>query len=109
MVILIQSPRESRDELEVEQELQRAFEILHSAQIRALGGGRFQDGSGYIVLAREADGRAALSALDNARIGASELKPRIDPEKSKFSGFCSAAKPRQEDEGALRSASKRLC
>lgn len=86
MVILIQSPGYARGEFDAELELERAFKVLHSARIQALGGGRFQDGSGYVVLAREADGPCALSALDKAGIGASELKPRIDLKTRSFSG-----------------------
>ena len=63
MIILIQSSGDPRSEFEVDQELQRAFSALHSARIRALGGGRFMDGSGYVVLAHDADGTAALAAL----------------------------------------------
>ncbi len=78
MILLIQSTGEPRGEFEVDQELQRAFSALHGARIRALGGGRFMDGSGYVVLAHDADGPAALVALQGARIRASELKPQID-------------------------------
>jgi hypothetical protein len=70
MTILIQSSKDARREFEVEQELQRAFTTLHAAFIKARGGGRFMDGSGYIVLAREADGPAALAALAQAGINA---------------------------------------
>lgn len=83
MIILIHSPGDPRGEFEVDQELQRAFSALHGARIRALGGGRFMDGSGYVVLAHDADGPAALAALRGARIRASELKPQMDPNARK--------------------------
>jgi len=83
VIILIQSSGDPRSEFEVDKELQRAFSALHSVRIRALGGGRFMDGSGYVVLAHDADGPAALAALEGARIRASELKPRIDLEARK--------------------------
>ncbi len=37
------------------------------------------DGSGYVVLAHDADGPAALVALEATRIRASELKPHVEP------------------------------
>lgn len=83
MIILIQSSGDPRSEFEVDQELQRAFSVLHSARIRALGGGRFMDGSGYVVLAHDADGPAALAVLEGAGIRASQLKPHMDPNSSK--------------------------
>jgi hypothetical protein len=83
VIILIQSSGDPRGEFEVDQELQRAFSALHSARIRVLGGGRFMDGSGYVVLAHDADGTAALAALAGARIRATELKPRMDLEAPK--------------------------
>ncbi len=76
MIISRQSSDDCRYEFEVDQELQQAFTILRAALIRILGGGRFADGSGYVVLAFEADGLAALAALAEAGIQASELKPR---------------------------------
>ncbi|HXZ87919.1 MAG TPA: hypothetical protein VEF07_05075 [Candidatus Binataceae bacterium] len=86
MIILIQSSGDPRSEFEVDQELQRAFSALHSARIRALGGGRFMDGSGYVVLAHDADGTAALAALKGAGVRASELKPHVDPNARRPSG-----------------------
>jgi hypothetical protein len=78
VIIIIQSSGDARREFEVEQELQRAFTTLHAAFIKARGGGRFMDGSGYIVLAREAECTAALAALAQAGINAlvSELGHR---------------------------------
>jgi hypothetical protein len=93
VIILIASSGDPRREFEVEEELQRAFGVLHSAQIPVLGEGRFQDGSGYVVLARETDGPAALALLDMAGIAASELKPRTDPEPSKSGGSIPDSQP----------------
>jgi hypothetical protein len=78
VIILIQSSGDARREFEVDQGLQRVFTILHTAFIRVHGGGRFMDGSGYIVLAREAECTAALAALAQAGINAlvSELGHR---------------------------------
>jgi len=76
VIILIQSADPC--EFEVDQELQRAFSTLHNARVRVLGGGRFMDGSGYVVLAHDADGPAALAALEATRIRACELKPHVD-------------------------------
>lgn len=87
MIILIQSSGDARREFEVDQELQRAFTTLHDALIRTLGGGRFMDGSGYIVLAREADGSSALAALEGAGVRALELRPRTEPETRKPGGY----------------------
>ena len=92
MVIRIEPAGEVRGEFEVEQELQRAFEALHGAQIRPLGGGRFLDGSYYVVLAHETDGPATLLALDKVGITASELKPRTKQETCE-SGGCAGNKP----------------
>jgi hypothetical protein len=78
LIILIQSSGVARGEFGVDQELQRAFKILHVAGVRALGGGRFADGSGYVVLAREMDGPAALAVLEGGGVRALVLKPRID-------------------------------
>ena len=81
MIIVVQSASDPRREI-----LRRAFETLDGAKIRALGGGRFIDGSGYVVLANDADGPSAFAALDKAGIEASELKPRTKPETCKSSG-----------------------
>jgi hypothetical protein len=75
VILVIQSSGDPRREI-----LRRAFEALHGAQIRVVGGGRFSDGSGYVVLACDADLPDALAALDKAGIVASELKPRTKPE-----------------------------
>jgi hypothetical protein len=83
VTILIESPGQARGEFDAERELQRAFDALHCTDIRVLGGGRFLDGSGYVVLACEADGPAALVALVQAGIKASELKPRTELEARK--------------------------
>lgn len=85
MIISIHSSDDCRYEFEVDQELQRAFTILRGALIRILGGGRFADGSAYVVLAFEADGFAALAALKDAGIQASELTPR-KPSSNPVSG-----------------------
>jgi len=78
VIIIIQSSKDASREFQVDQELQRAFTTLHAAFIKVRGGGRFMDGSGYIVLAREADGPAALAALAKGGINAltSELGHR---------------------------------
>ena len=73
MRISIQSPSEDRGESKIGQELERVFEVLHSVQIRVLEGGRSTDGCGYVVLAHESDGPAALAALAQAGIQASEI------------------------------------
>jgi hypothetical protein len=77
VIIIIQSSGNAR-EFQVDQELQRAFTTLHAAFIKARGGGRFLDGSGYVVLARETEWPAALAALAKAGINAlaSELGHR---------------------------------
>lgn len=86
MIISLQVSDDCRYEFEVDQQLQRAFATLRVARIRILGGGKFRDGSGFVVLAREADGPAALAALEGAGIGSSELKPRTRVETSKPGG-----------------------
>ena len=83
MIILIQSSTDTHRVFQVDRELQRAFNALHSGRVRALGGGRFMDGSGYIVLAHEEDGPGALAVLATSGIGAVELKPRIAGETRK--------------------------
>jgi hypothetical protein len=83
VIIQIQSSSDARTEFEVDHELQRAFNALHAAQIRALGGGRFMDGSGYVVLASDTDGPSALALLAISGIRAAELKPRLPPEARK--------------------------
>jgi hypothetical protein len=82
VILIIDSSRDDCPEFEADQELQRALALLHAALIRPLGGGRFLDGSNYIVLAFESDGSAALAALREAGIQASELKP-INPANSR--------------------------
>ena len=83
MIILIQSSTDTHSVFQVDRELQRAFNALHSGRVRVLGGGRFMDGSGYIVLAHEEDGPAAFGLLATCGIGAVELKPRIGAEAHK--------------------------
>jgi hypothetical protein len=70
MRITIQAPRNGSTEHETDQELQRAFNILHQAFIRTRGGGRFADISVAIILERETDTPAALAALKQAGIRA---------------------------------------
>jgi hypothetical protein len=72
MIILLQSSTRM-SESGLEAALQRAFNVLGAAQIRVLGGGRFADGAGYIVLRDEADASATLTALTRLGIVASEL------------------------------------
>jgi hypothetical protein len=68
--ITIQSPYNAGTELEIDQELRRAFTVLHNALIRTRGGGRFANSSARIVLARETDTPGALAALKQAGIRA---------------------------------------
>lgn len=75
MILVIDSSCNTRSEFEADQQLQRALALLHAALVRPLGGGRFLDGSNYIVLAFESDRLAALAALSEAGLQASELKP----------------------------------
>jgi hypothetical protein len=70
MRITIQSPRNGGTEHETDQELQRAFNILHQALIRTRGGGRFADTSIAIILERDTDTPAALASLKQAGIRA---------------------------------------
>ena len=69
MTITIQPPADA-GRLESERELHRAFDALHNALIRTRGGGTFAHSSAAIILAREADGPAALAALEEAGIRA---------------------------------------
>lgn len=75
MIISIRLLDDCRYACEVDQQLQRALATLRVAVVRTSGGGRFRDGSAYIVLALEADGPAALAALERAGIDAFELRP----------------------------------
>jgi hypothetical protein len=70
MRITIQSSQDAGTESETDQELQRAFNVLHNALIRTRGGGRFADTSVAIILARETDAPEALAALKQAGIRA---------------------------------------
>ena len=70
MRITIQSSHDAGTELETDQELWRAFNVLHNALIRTRGGGRFADTSAAIILARETDAPGALAALKQAGIRA---------------------------------------
>ena len=70
MRITIRAPLDAGRELETEQELGRAFHVLHDALIRTRGGGRFADSSAAIILARETDVPEALAALNQAGIRA---------------------------------------
>jgi hypothetical protein len=56
--------------LETDGKLQRAFLVLHRANIHTRGGGRFADGAAAIILTREADALKALAALKLAGIRA---------------------------------------
>lgn len=57
-------------QLETDQELHRAFDVLHDARIQTRGGGRFADSSAAIILAVETDAPDALAALKQAGIRA---------------------------------------
>jgi hypothetical protein len=70
MRITIQPPGDPGTELETDQELRRAFSVLHSALIRTRGGGRFADSPAAIILSRETDAAGALAALKQAGIRA---------------------------------------
>ena len=70
MRITIQSSHDAGTGLETDQELGRAFNVLHKALIRTRGGGRFADTSAAIILARETDAPEALAALKRAGIRA---------------------------------------
>jgi hypothetical protein len=77
MIIVIEgsSARQSA----VDTALQRAFSALHVSKIGVLGGGRFTDGTGYVVLVNDGDTAAALAALTRLDIGASVLHPSPSP------------------------------
>ena len=78
MIITIQSLSGS-SESRADTELQRAFAVLHVAKIQVLGGGRFSDGTGYIVLANDTDTADGLAALTRVGMGATVLHPRPSP------------------------------
>ena len=84
MIILLQSSIRM-SEPGFEAALQRAFNVLSSAQIQVLGGGRFADGTGYVVLRDDTDASRALSALIRLGIAASQLRP-ISPPKKQHNG-----------------------
>jgi hypothetical protein len=70
MRITIRAPSDAGTVLETEQELGRAFQVLHDALITTRGGGRFADSSAAIILSRETDAPGALAALKQAGIRA---------------------------------------
>ncbi len=70
MRITIHPQDDSGSQSELDGELQRAFVVLHRADIQTRGGGRFADSSIAIILAREVDALKALAALDLAGIRA---------------------------------------
>jgi hypothetical protein len=78
MIISIQSSSPTGDS-GFDSSLQRAFNVLRAAKIRVLGGDRFMDGTGYVVLLNDADAPAALTALVRLGIRASELRPNSGP------------------------------
>jgi hypothetical protein len=78
MIILLQSLIRM-SESGFEAGLQRAFNVLGATQVRVLGGGRFADGAGYVVLRDENDTSAALTALIRLGIAASRLRPTTSP------------------------------
>jgi hypothetical protein len=71
MRITIQAASGAGTEFENDQELRRAFNVLHNALIGTRGGGRFADRSAAIILAHETDAPGALAALKQAGIRAS--------------------------------------
>ena len=84
MIILLQSSIRM-SEPGFEAALQRAFKVLSSAQIQVFGGGRFADGTRYVVLRDEVDASGALTALIRLGIAASQLHP-ISPPKKRHRG-----------------------
>ncbi len=70
MRITIQPQDDAGTELETDQELRRAFNVLRNALIQTRGGGRFADSSAAIILTRETDAPEALAALKHAGIRA---------------------------------------
>jgi hypothetical protein len=78
MIISIQSSSPTADS-GFDSSLQRAFNVLRAAKIRVLGGDRFMDGTGYVVLLNDADAPVALTALVRLGIRASELRPKSSP------------------------------
>jgi acyl-coenzyme A thioesterase PaaI-like protein len=70
MRITIGSPGIAGTELQADNELRRAFGVLHGAGILTRGGGRFADSSVAIILSRETDAPHALAALKEAGIRA---------------------------------------
>jgi hypothetical protein len=70
MRVTILAPGYPGTELETDQELRRAFDVLHKALIRTSGGGRFADSPAAIILSRETDAAGALTALRQAGIRA---------------------------------------
>jgi hypothetical protein len=78
MIICIQSSS-PRSDSGFDSSLQRAFNVLHAAKIRVLGGDRFMDGTGYVVLLDDAEAPAALAELIRLGIRASELRPKPSP------------------------------
>jgi hypothetical protein len=70
MRITILASDDPGTDLETDQELRRAFEVLRNALIRTRGGGRFADSRAAIILSPESDAAAALAALGQAGIRA---------------------------------------
>jgi hypothetical protein len=70
MRITIHTSDDGATLLETNGDLQRAFVVLHGADIQTRGGGTFADGAAAIILAREADALDALAALKRAGIEA---------------------------------------
>jgi hypothetical protein len=62
MRITIHAPGDGASQAKNDGEFQRAFVVLHRADIQSRGGGRFADSSIAIILTREADGRHKLLA-----------------------------------------------
>jgi hypothetical protein len=73
MRITIRAPSDAGTELETDQELRRAFQVLHDALIGTRGGGKFAYSSAAIILSRETDAPGALAALKQAGIRALAL------------------------------------
>jgi hypothetical protein len=70
MRITIGPPGIVGTEFQADNELRRAFGVLHGAGILTRGGGRFADSSVAIILSRETDTPHALAALNEAGIRA---------------------------------------
>ena len=79
MIIVIESASSTGDS--VDTELERAFVALHIAKIEVLGGGKFSDGAGYVVLCNDIDAPAAFTVLGDIGIAGFRLRPKSSPRR----------------------------